>query len=412
VIHVLSTPVLYSLELTPVCNNHCRGCSNVFAEARAAHIISPPLGVVEWSVILDRIAPHAEQLKLTGGEPTLHPEFEAIVRHGSTLGLNFTLFTNARWPDPERLVRFLVDVPQCMGLLISLHGPTASIHEAFTDVPGSFEETVANVRLATLAGLLVATSTVVTRQNHDRIGETVALATAVGADHAVVSRYLGEPLPDLEPSAEELLTAVRTVEDMRSSGRRVRYGDCIPQCFIKNSSTGCLAGVAYCAVDPWGNLRPCNHSPTIAGSLLHQPVETLWRSAAMECWRDLIPAVCHTCAEFSRCHGGCRALVELRPEQRDPLAGLPLTQARPPERVSLHERLRPMRRYRIRQEDFGYVLMRGNRVAPVPFEDKPILDACDGRTTLRQIEHRFGQHGLGLVAALYQKGLLELKPAN
>jgi len=411
VIHVLSTPVLYSLELTPVCNNRCRGCSNVFAEARVARTVPPPLGAAEWGVVLDHIAPYAEQLKLTGGEPTLHPEFEAIVRRVSDLGLNFTLFTNARWPDPERLVHFLADVPQCVGLLVSLHGPTAPVHEAFTGVPGSFEETVANIRLATSAGLLVATSTVITRQSHDRIAETVALAADLGADHAVVSRYLGEPLPDVEPTVGELLTAVHTIEELRRSGARVRYGDCIPQCFVENSSTGCLAGVAYCAIDPWGNLRPCNHSPTVAGSLLNQPVETLWHSAAMEQWRSLIPAACHTCAEFPRCHGGCRALAELRPERRDPLVGAPLAQARPPERLRLYEGLRPVRRYRIRREDFGYVLMRGNRIAPLPFEDEPILEACDGQTTLRQIERRFGQHGLSLVAALYRKGLLELEPA-
>lgn len=377
-----------------------------------AHTIPPPLGAAEWGVILERIAPHAEQLKLTGGEPTLHPEFETIVRRASDLGLNFSLFTNARWLDPERLIRFLLEIPQCVGLLISLHGPTAPIHESFTNIPGSFDETIANIRLATSAGLLVAASTVITCQNHDQIAEVAALADDLGADHAVISRFLGEPLPDLEPTTEELLIAVRAIEKLRRSGARVRYGDCIPQCFVENSSTGCLAGVAYCALDPWGNLRPCNHSPTIVGSLLEQPIESLWRSAAMERWRELIPAACHTCAEFPRCHGGCRALAELRPEKRDPLVGAPLTQVRPPERVKLHEGLEPVRRYRARQENFGYVLMQGNRVAPVSFEDKPILDACDGQTTLRQIENRFGQRGLSLVAALYQKGLLELELAD
>jgi radical SAM protein with 4Fe4S-binding SPASM domain len=410
VIHVLSTPVLYSLELTPVCNNRCRGCSNVFAEARVAHTVPPPLGAAQWGIVLDRIAPHAEQLKLTGGEPTLHPEFKAIVRRVSDLGLNFTLFTNARWPEPQRLMRFLMDVPQCVGLLISLHGPTALVHEAFTGVPGSFDETIANVRRATLAGLLVATSTVVTRQNRGRIADTVALAADLGADHAVIARYLGEPLANLEPTADELLIAVQTVEELRRSGARVRYGDCIPQCFAENSSTGCLAGVAYCAVDPWGHLRPCNHAPAVGGSLLDESIEALWHSAAMEQWRDLIPTACHTCAEFSRCHGGCRALVELRPERRDPLVGAPRARARAPERLRLHEGLRPVGECRTRRESFGYVLMRGSRVAAVPPEDKPILDACDGRTTLHEIERVFGQHGLGLVAALYQKGLLDLKP--
>jgi hypothetical protein len=45
-------------------------------------------------------------------------------------------------------------------------------------------------------------------------------------------------------------------------------------------------------------------------------------------------------------------------------------------------------------ELFSYVLVRGNRVIPVGNRAQPILDALDGRSTLRQIEERFGQKAL------------------
>ncbi|NIN93756.1 MAG: radical SAM protein, partial [Anaerolineae bacterium] len=116
----LSAPVLYSLELTPACNNRCRGCYNVFAGERT----QPPLPLEEWHEILDCIKPHAHRVKLTGGEPTLSPHFEGIVTHLRELDISFSLFTNGCWTDPERLVAFLKTIPQLRGLLISLHGAT------------------------------------------------------------------------------------------------------------------------------------------------------------------------------------------------------------------------------------------------------------------------------------------------
>ena len=99
--------------------------------------------------------------------------------------------------------------------------------------------------------------------------------------------------------------------------------------------------------------------------------------------------------------------------EKDPLIGSPFTaRQRPPEQITLYEGLHPVRNFDIRQEEFGYVLMRGNRIVPVAFEDRAILEACDGQTTLREFESQFGARGLELVAQLYNKGLVELLEGN
>jgi radical SAM protein with 4Fe4S-binding SPASM domain len=411
---VLSTPAFYSLELTPSCNNCCPGCCNVFIDAtvpQATRDASPPLSAAQWRALLAKIHPHAERVRLTGGEPTLHPEFTEIVRVLAEFGISFSIFTNACWQHPDQLVALLKTTPQCVGLLISLHGADAETHEAFSGMPGSFAETVCNIRLAARAGLKVATSTVVFKQNFDKLADIVAFSAALGADHAVVNRYLGASLPAIEPSYAELQIAVQTAERLRREGARVKFGNGVPQCFVTNSSTGCLAGVAYCAVSPWGELRPCNHSPTVAGDLLTQPLEQVWRSAAMENWRSLMPRECETtCSMYPTCHGGCRALIETRDDHRDPLRGAPLPLSpRSSKQVTLYESLRPIGLYHLRQEDFGVVLLRGNKIAPLAFEDAPILAACDGIHTLRDIQQRFGARGLQIVVQLHQQGLIELR---
>jgi radical SAM protein with 4Fe4S-binding SPASM domain len=419
-IHKLSAPAIFSIELTAECNGRCPGCSNVFYQNRGQR---PPLPVSAWQEILRAIAPCVYDIRLTGGEPTLHPQFAEIVAEVAACGFIFTVFTNALWVDPDRIVKLLAEarflreprfsresgVLSYPGLLISLHGADAAAHEAFSGVLGSFATVKENIARATAAGLTVVTSTVLTRYNYCQVEEIAALSRELGADHAVFSRYLGRKLPSLEPTGEQLRQAVHCVDRLRQEGQKVKFGDCIPQCFAPSSSTGCLAGVAYCTIDPWGDLRPCPQADIDCGNLLEISLLEAWNSPPMQKWREMIPPACEqSCAAFSQCHGGCRATALARGLSRDPLMTAPLSadELPPPERLDLYEGLRPIGRFEMREESFGYVLL-GPGLALVSHWARPLLDMCDGGTTLRQIEEFYGQEGLALVAELYCKGLVE-----
>jgi radical SAM protein with 4Fe4S-binding SPASM domain len=403
---ILSAPILYSLELTAACNNHCPGCCNVFTQEHALE----PLSAAQWREILVGLRPHIHRLKLTGGEPTLHSEFETIVATLHELDTSFALFTNARWCDPVRLIAFLQTVPQCRGMLVSLHGSTPASHDAFTRTPGSFDETCANVLRAVAAGLNVTTSTVITCHNWHAVEDIIRLSRKLGANYAVFNRYLGKSLPQIEPGEDQLHQAIEAIGDLRRQGNRVKFGNCIPQCFHPSSSTGCVAGMAYCTVDPWGNVRPCNHAPLICGNLLEQPIEEIWRGEAMHRWRGMIAEPCLHCLELPRCHGGCRAVAMIKGVEKDPLMQAPIVEKELelPEELTLYGGAHPVGRYALRVEDFGYVLMRGNHIVPVVAAAGPVLDACDGHTTLRQIQRRFGSDALSFVGSLYQRGMMEL----
>lgn len=412
VLPVLQTPISFYLELTPFCNNRCPQCGNVFMPRRGQtgrHALPQPLKASQWAEILDKIHPYAYRLKLTGGEPTIHPELEAILANVARLSLPFTLFSNGRWPAPERLLTVLKSIPNFQGFLISLHGPTPDAHEVFTQYPGSFIETLTNIQKAIQMNLPVSLSCIITHHNWRHLERMLRIAKELGATNIVFNRYLGPEVAGLSPTPQELRSAALSVQALRADGEPVKFGNCFPQCFLPTGQTGCLAGVAFLTVDPWGQVRPCNHTSWVCGNLFLQSVEEIWNSPNMNRWRSQYADQCRNCAAFSTCRGGCRAQAFLLHQVLDPLASHPLPSSKGlAVKWSVYEQARPLGRFVSRPENFGTLLLAGNRLFPVRRELQNVLTDLDGQTTMRQIQDRYGTAGLVLIASLYQQGMLEL----
>jgi radical SAM protein with 4Fe4S-binding SPASM domain len=404
---ILSQPAIFTLELTPACGNRCAGCSNPYAAARAR----PPLPAAIWERWLAAFGPEAARIRLSGGEPTLHPEFGRILATATGYDACVSVFTNGRWANPARLFRQFRGHSNFLGLLVSLHGARAQTHEAFTRQSGSFAETLRNVRLALDAGITVALCAVLTRQNAGEIEAIAELTQRLDVQHVAFNRYVGPALPDVELAPFEMRKAVTRIEALIVAGLPVRYGECVPQCLARNSSAGCLAGVAQVAIDPWGGVRPCHHAPTAVGSLREEFLLDLWRGPAMARWRATMPANCTACAALMACHGGCRAAWEIQGGQGDPLAGpgpaLSACAPQPAER-ELPAQGRPLLRARLRPESFGYAVLGRGTVVPVAAEARPLLEACDGHSTFGELAEWFGETGLELLADLWEEGVLEI----
>jgi len=377
-------------------------------KAHRSPSLPPPLDLAGWRQVLGKLRPYVHSLRLTGGEPTLHPEFSAIVRAVSELNLPFSVFTNGRWHEPARLINTLRQIPQLRSLLVSLHGANDAAHAAFCGVSSAFEETIANITRAVEAGLTVNTSTVITNHNFDNVAAIARLSRDLGASRAVFNRLVGKA--PCAPSPGQLRQAIHQVERLHSEGWPVEWSVCIPPCFMLNSSDGCLAGLVFWTVDPWGNVRPCNHTPLLCGNLLEQEVAEIVDSPALARWHACIPSACMQCAVYTQCHGGCRAQAMLLGVAQDDLIGRPLDAAPVslPE-LMLPEDTRPITCFETRAEPFGWLLIRGGQVQPVSASAQPILQVLDGFLTLAEIERRFGQDALSFVGLLVRKGLVALK---
>jgi radical SAM protein with 4Fe4S-binding SPASM domain len=305
----------------------------------------------------------------------------------------------------------LRSLPTCEGLLISLHGPDAPMHEAFSGVPGSFAESVANIRRAVAAGLDVALSTVIYNDNWAHLEATLALARELGVHHLVCNRLLGPPIAGVTPTPAQLREAVATIEALRAAGHPIRYGNCIPQCFTPSASTGCTAGRTFATIDPWGRLRPCNHAPLVAGDVRAESLPALWHGEVMTRWRALVPADCATCAAFATCHGGCRAQALMCNAPHDPLLHAPLPDfAMPADALYLYAGLRPFGRFVLQrapgESDIAALLVHKGHVVPLPTAWEPLVAAMQGTLTLDEIRAQYGAAALDWVGALYQQGMV------
>ena len=311
----------FFLELTPDCNNLCPGCGSLNVRRPGP----PPLPAAGWQEIIDKLRPIAPRLRITGGEPTLHPEFEEIVAFINSLGFHFSIFTNARWSNPEAVINFLSEQRNLECILVSIHGARAISHEAFTATPGSFDETITNVRRAVQAGLHVASSSVITGQNYNEMEDLVGLITSIGVERITINRYIGRPLPEIEPAERELFIAIRAIEKLAAEisptqrQSMLRYGTPMPHCFTDNSSNGCMAGFVHAAIDPWGNLRPCSHTSIIAGNLLEQDFDEIWQNHVMKNWRMDVLIQCNGCSIVDNCRGACLAQALWQKVPSDPL---------------------------------------------------------------------------------------------
>ncbi|MCI5149360.1 MAG: radical SAM protein [Candidatus Electrothrix sp. MAN1_4] len=398
-----SAPLSYAVELTYACNNSCTGCANIWGTRRQQVL-------TRWQDLFNRIAPpehpdkYAELIRLTGGEPTLHPEFSRIVDHVDSLGIAHVLFTNGRWSNPLSIIDLYQKQKNCLGMLISLHGSSPAVHNALVGDNNAFAETCTNIRQAADAGIEVFTNTILSKDSCEQVEDIIHLSQELGAEYAVFNRFLGNDNP-LQPTKEQLKQAVLLIEDLHKQGVSCRIGNCVPKCFAPNSTEGSNAGIEHCAISPEGLVRPDNLTSTVFGNIFEQPITEIWQSEQAQQYRQQIAPACLECVALSRCRGGDRSAALEQGQQQDALMSEPLYETEP-KTVHLDPGWKPIARFRIREESFGYLVTRYNWSIPVAFTAKPLLDAMNGKKTLAEIQKQFGNEGLDLIGRLYQEDCL------
>ena len=136
------------IRLTAQCNNRCTFCLDSGAH-NGTNV--PPLEV-KAQIIDGRRKRGATRLILSGGEPTIHPQYVEFIALGRRLGYRrIQTVTNGRmFAYPDFLKRCLdAGLDE---ITFSLHGPNARIHDALVGVQGAFDEEVAGLTAALADG--------------------------------------------------------------------------------------------------------------------------------------------------------------------------------------------------------------------------------------------------------------------
>jgi MoaA/NifB/PqqE/SkfB family radical SAM enzyme len=178
------------LHLTYTCPERCVFCSE---DQRMADF--HPYAVT-WGRVASVLRTTAERgvksVHLTGGEPTIHPEFVETLMLAKKLGMRTSVGTIGTMLQKPTFARKAL--PYLDEALFSLHGPDAATHDALTRRPGSFDRVTRAIRtcLAEKPGFNAYVNTVLTRQNVDALGDTLEFADSLGAKLIVISNTTPE----------------------------------------------------------------------------------------------------------------------------------------------------------------------------------------------------------------------------
>ncbi len=265
-------------------------------------------------------------VKLTGGEPLLHPQFRELVTLFADAGLGMVIETNGTLLD-EDLARFLKE-KQVGFISVSLDGADAATHDALRGVPGSFGLAVAGLRALVTAGFKPQAICTLHRGNAAQMAEVVALAQSLGCGSVkfnhVQSMGRGEHMrSDAGLDVEEILALYKTMERDMVPGCPIPLFFDVPFAFqpvraLLKSHLGRCGIMGILGVLSAGELSLCgvgvNIPELVYGHLDTDDLAEVWcKAPGLKELRRLIPqrleGICGRCVHRDFCMAECVAQV-------------------------------------------------------------------------------------------------------
>ncbi len=316
----------YFAFLTDGCNLACQHCwltASFQRKGSTANYLSYELFV---QAIEEGLPLGLTSVKITGGEPLLHPNFIRIVDFLRVKNLNLTLETNGMLLT-RSLAHYLKERSTLRYISLSLDGATPETHDAFRGVRGSFDSACQAVRNLVEVGYRPQVIMSLHRGNIMEIEPLVRLATALGAG----SVKLGIVQPNGRGELLEKRGQTLDVEQIIEIGKWVRTNLSKntsipvtlnwPMAFFDINKLMHIEGYqcdlfGTLGILPSGHLSLCGLGVLVPdlclGMLGQDRVEVIWDShpILLEV-RDKIPSamegICAKCLLQSQCNGGCVA---------------------------------------------------------------------------------------------------------
>jgi cyclic pyranopterin phosphate synthase len=263
------------VSVTDRCNFRCRYCMEPDVRfARKVHLLTDT-EIVRVARIAKRLG--VRRLRLTGGEPTVHPTLVELVRDLSSLGFDeLSMTTNGTMASEAELAR--LRAAGLTRLTVSLDSQRPERFAALTRSTATPERVLETVRAAQRVGLApVKVNAVVMRGfNDDEVSDLAGLARELGVDVRLIE-YM--PLDsgrrwDREAvvSAEEMLARIEATYPLADAGRERRSSPARSYAFADGAPgrVGVIASVTrpFCGacsrlrITADGKVMPCLFSRT------------------------------------------------------------------------------------------------------------------------------------------------------
>lgn len=276
------------LLVTRRCNLSCKHC--FLGQARAED-----MNISLFKMIIEDFASIGGlRLLVSGGEPTMHPEFFNLNSLLAEQPFRTILITNGvtlSAEHPQKIEKLNFEEIQ-----ISLDGLEDS-HDKLRG-KGSFEKTIKAAEKVKMAGKSLSIATIITAYNRNEFPQLKTIVSTLGAD----SWSVDFPCPEGRASSSGMMP---DIED--SSLTSYGFGSEVHESFDKH-----ICGAHLATIDPYGYLLKCDYYPDWTGGSVEKGLLEAWKRLPRIGVSDL---KCD-CSYIYECRGGCRYRGELYNKSR------------------------------------------------------------------------------------------------
>lgn len=281
-------PLTAFIEVTYSCNEVCIHCA--IPNHRPGS-----MSRIDYGVLLEELRDIGTlSLIFSGGEPFSRNDFMEIVSLSRRMGFSVRIYTNATIMDDEKL-----DALRAMHVMdydVSIYGATANVHDFVTQVSGSFERTLDNVRRMVQRGMRVYLKCPVMNCNVREIPRIKEIADDLGIRVGFFPRITAKNDGNKDPHRLRI-----SAENYREF---LQHDFIYEQAMARRNIIGEPRELAcedlnnMCSIDPWGNVRLCNQLDMVGGNINEKPFKEIWaESDIFKLLRSMKTSSCIACSE-------------------------------------------------------------------------------------------------------------------
>ncbi len=302
-------PVLIELEILNYCNYSCIYCYN--EQKKPAKLNISDAKKLKSLFLELKIY----KLVLTGGEPTLHPDFFNLLKIFGDVAY-ISIFTNGT------KLETLDNNSSIKEIILSIPCANDKIYRELTKNNISFiKNKLENFKDKSK----IIAHVVVNKLNIKQIENTVSFAVRTGLQSISfapirASQNDSFSLNELVLDNEDYIFLLNKLKALKKkySSIYIHIPTPIPFCMLEKTNTfnlvpnlkKCNPGVGWCVVDYELNVRSCPHSFKIVGNLKQKKFQKIW-NRMFSCQPKTIPASCKKCTYLNKC-GICKENVDIK----------------------------------------------------------------------------------------------------
>ena len=321
----------FYLYITASCNLRCRHCwiTPEFSDLPAPGTAVDPKALKD--AVIEAKTLGLTSVKLTGGEPMLHPQFKEIVDMLTAEGLSMNMETNGTLITQET-AHYLKEKTNVDFVSVSIDSLVAAEHDAFRGVRGAFDAALHGLDHLVDAGYTNCQVIMsVHRGNRDRMdgltrlaaehkAETVKFNPVTWTGRGIAMHERGETL-----DFRELVALYQWVNNELRGRAPISVILPMPQALTpfdelwRTKGTSCDCGISTTlGILGTGEIALCGIGQTVPelvyGHLGKNSIRDIWLShpVILQLRRDLdniyeYPGICGSCIHANSCRTGCVA---------------------------------------------------------------------------------------------------------